>query len=480
LVDFPWSWRERLVEELTFGAAGHVRVESAFQVNFPPELVERYVNPRKVRFANVLLPITSRLNEPLLSLDITGPAGRPAQLVGRASIASLEAEYLGRVASTSGAGPTVRAGVPDHLLEAICIFTPDIFDHLARPDASHQDNLLRYLQSGFGKRLQVSSDDIARWAEASAAAGAVLCNRLGLAPNLKSSSEEVLLALPRLDPLPGTIEDVNELVNRYADAVHAADVASDDEFLVLLGQYGRGFELVVEVEVPILEPFTIKVADDRPLRLPDEKWYQPWRWSRSRNRSYQSLRLRDARSVHIEARVSDPSVKIGSFDLRDQKGQEIGIGPLESARLTDEKVSLYAFAEERPEHAELEIELASVPYVRVPAIVLAPLLIVAAVLAACAPPDDVLVERLALLVVPTTLAATFMLVREQSALAARLQDHLRLALGFLTLLLWVVALFRLATFDAVSPVPERATPDGRHEFVRPAVHDGSAPYNLEG
>ncbi|HEV7773577.1 MAG TPA: hypothetical protein VGO48_09865 [Conexibacter sp.] len=74
------------------------------------------------------------------------------------------------------------------------------------------------------------------------------------------------------------------------------------------------------------------------------------------------------------------------------------------------------------------------------------LLNLGAVAVAIGMPHDALVERLALLTIPTTLAATFVLVREQTALASRLLGRARVALGATTVLLWLVVLVLLLTF----------------------------------
>jgi hypothetical protein len=62
--------------------------------------------------------------------------------------------------------------------------------------------------------------------------------------------------------------------------------------------------------------------------------------------------------------------------------------------------------------------------------------------------DGLYVESLAVLVVPTTLAATVVLAREQSALSARMQFPARLVLLLTLVGLWVATLVEIAVFVA--------------------------------
>lgn len=56
-------------------------------------------------------------------------------------------------------------------------------------------------------------------------------------------------------------------------------------------------------------------------------------------------------------------------------------------------------------------------------------------------------DRLAVLVIPTTVAATFALVREQTALASRLQWIPRLVLTVTTAILWLEVVAGLIVLD---------------------------------
>jgi hypothetical protein len=358
--------------------------------------------------------------------------------VTRASTAALEARYLELLATSSPVAANLEPRLPGRLLEAICVFSPDLFrSYLA--EASHEYKpgvdpmevaLVRYLRSGLGGQFAIEIDEVREWRERRNHVGGALIRRLGEVRSVVSSSEEVLLAIPGVDPLPTSVAEVSGLVDDYADAVLAADAANDDAFLSVLGEYGRRYELIVETEVPLLEPATISVGEDRPLNL---------RLGRSRQR----FALGEARSAHFEARVSDPNVTVGRFDSRRPGGKPARLGPLESARYTSESVSLYSSEPERPYYIEVALRLRPRWHLRLTSYLLILLNVAAATTALVLGTDGQLEARLAVLVVPTTLAATFALVREQSALSIRLLQNTRLLLSASILALWAVAIGQL-------------------------------------
>jgi hypothetical protein len=426
LLDSPLQWRERLVEELVFGGSAHVRATSSYQVSFPPELLHRHIDASRSQTANILLPVALRAKRPLLNLDITGPSGAPAHLLSRASIASLQAEYLQRLAETSPTGPKLATSLPAGLLEAVCVFTPDLYRSFARR-RDQVDGLTDYLRSGLGVGVPLEPDDVERWRRTTARARDVLTRRLDLPPSTESSAEEV-------DPVPQTVKEVDALVAAFARVVDLADRADDQVFLGVLAEYGRRWEMIVEVEVPLWEPSTIKVAEDRPLNPNWRRW------------SVQQFAFADAKSTHLECRVSDPNVAIGGFQVRDAAGKRIGLGPLESVRRTDESFALYSSEPERPDMAEVRLRLRLARHHTFTSVALILLNAGAIAVALLGPTEsDTFVDRLAVLSVPTTLAAAFVLAREQSALALRLQVLPRILLGMTTAALWIVVLLQIAT-----------------------------------
>jgi hypothetical protein len=228
-------------------------------------------------------------------------------------------------------------------------------------------------------------------------------------------------------------------------AVVDADAANDQNFLEALADYGRRFEVVVEVELPLLEPTTIKIAEDRPLEV------ARWGWAPQR------FSFGDARSAHFEARVTDPNVEVTDFDVRDLGGDRVGFGWIESARRTRETLSIYSSEKERPYYVDVQLRLKAALSLRLTAYLLMALTVAAAVIAATMPDNEAYIDRLALLAVPTTIAAAFVLTREQTTLASRLLGRQRLVLGLTTLALWMIVLIGVSTYSRPASEPGQAT-----------------------
>ena len=417
LLDDTPAWRARLVEEAVFAAGSRVRVSSAYQVEFPPALLQRH-DICGVRRANVLLPLTTRLKRGLFNLDISGSGDGPVHLLPRASIAALEALYL-RHLIASGPASDVAPCFPEAVLEAICVQTPAVFRDLflKRCCGWYDLALSQYLKDGLGLS-QLSPADVKPWRERCEQAGRVLAHCLDEPPDRFSASEQLLLAMPRVEPKPTTREEIDRIVDDFCRGVVQALAQGDKDFLVALAEYGRRYEVIVEMEVPLGEPATVKLSEDRPLEI---DWL---------GRTSQRFALGDARSAHFEARVEDPSVVIaGRFDVVDLAGKRVGLGSVEEIRESPESLSIYSSESSRPYYVDVKmgLRLATHLYVMTLALVILNGGALAAVLSLNG--GDSYVEQVAVLTLPTTLAAAFVLVREETALASRLQKLPRLALG---------------------------------------------------
>lgn len=447
LLDGTHVWRERLVSELRFRDRNHVRFSSSYQVDFPPALLDRARVPRKARSANVLLPLTTRQKRPLLNFALSGPGGSPATLTSRLSISGLQAQYLKLLAETSAASAELISTIDSQLYESISVFSPGFFQiwFLDHHDGDMTEALAHYLSGSL--EWSVAAADVNRWREKTTEVGAILVEHLQEPPDLMSSSEEVLLALPHNISPPRSAGEIDSLVEGFHSGVIAAHEAGDDQYLTALAEYGRRYEVVAEVEVPLLEPSRIKIEEDLPLEV-ERRWLRQW--------VGQVFPLGDARSAHLEARVDDPNVEVVDYEVKDLKGQDAKEG-LESIRRTREALTLYGSDPQRPYFVTVWLRLG----VARPLMVGAWLLSVANLLAIVAVPligFDGPADRLAVLAIPTTVAATFALVREQTALATRLQWIPRAFLALTTAILWVevvAGLVAAGNADAQDRMPRR-------------------------
>lgn len=425
----PQAWRERVVSELRFGNRSHLHCVSGYQLDFPPALLNRYLRRRDARIANVLLPLTTREKRPLLNLGVTGPGGAPATVTARASIAALQTHYLISLVEESSARSVLVPLVEERLWEAICMFSPGFFasTYLDRTDGAMVRAQSQFLSSGLG--FEIDEAAVRGWRAKTMAAGQILASRLREPASRLSSSEEMLLAIPNMSPLPTSTGEIDQIVGRFHLAVATAHRNGDEALLTALAEYGRRYELIVEVEVPLLEPCRVKVEEELPLSL-HRRRTQYW--------VVQTFALGDARSAHFEARVDDPSVEMThEHEVRDCLGNDSS-GWLEAVRSTREALAIYTSEPGRPHLAQIAIRLRVASHLMAATQVLVVVNVVAVVLALLIGSDEELASRLAVLVLPTTIAATFVLIREQTALATRLQAIPRLVLALSALLVWGV------------------------------------------
>lgn len=434
-------WKQRAVTEFAFEAANHVRVSRSFQIEFPPALIERYVDPRFTRRANILLPVVTNMKDALLNFNLTGPEGSSATLLPRVSIAGLQADYLEGLASSS---PTGAATLDHGIYDAIGVFTPFTFRtrylrrrvHGPWAERPFEQALRSYLEDGLG--FQIAAGDVTRWRTQTTSAGQILSRRLDEPANPLSSSEEILLAAPLIEPAPANVAAVDRLVESFARHVEAADAAGEDAYLSVLSEYGRRYELICEVEVPLLEPFRIKVEEDRPLGL------------KRGGRVTQSLVAGGSKSMHLEAQTVDSNVVLGGqMSFCDSEGEDVS-ERLELIRTTPERLALYSSDRGRPYIAVLSLRLRTALQLKLASGLLTAIILLTAIVVATLPEDRFFISSLGVLAVPTTVASAFVLTREESSLATRLQRGWRGALATASVTLWLVVLFRLVGYEAPS------------------------------
>ena len=419
LLGDTWAWRQRLVETVTLHDAHHVRVESSYQVQLPASLLARWTTDDVDR-VRVLLPLTTRQKTNLLRFEAVGPQGVALHLLPRAQIATLQVEHLDRLCNTSDAAPSLT-GLTRPLLYAICWFSPDTWQLFEATHGSGEA-LRAYLRDGL--QLPVEDADVARWLQLVTRVSPILTQALAEPPLPTSSSEQILLALPAHEPLPQSIGDVDGMVENYVQAVVAAHEAGDQEILMVLAEYGRRYEVVLDVEITVESPVTLRLREDRPLKDPSAYGHR--------------FPLGDAASAHLEVQIADHNVVLTSYSAADLRGRTMGIPLIESSRFTGESIALYSSDPGRPYYADVTINLRLSPYLRwVGWGTLS--LVCSAVLAGLVLPR----ADLPLVVLPVTFAATLVLTRADTPLAAELQRALRRNLGLAILVLWLVVLVQL-------------------------------------
>jgi hypothetical protein len=441
LLKDSWEWRTRSIEELQFSLASHVRARTRYQCRFPRELLDEFGLTGSV-LVRAAIPLGAKPKRELLRYELRSEQ-RPVYLLERRVIAEIETADLRRLFHASGAAAEFATALNEEMINAICSFMPGIYESFlpraALPEwvrlRGRIEAVRRYLENGLG--LAITKKDIDGWLEVCDAAGEVLARRLEESRDHSSASECPLLALPFLPVLPASREDITKFVQAYGLAVKAADTVGDApsvKALVALAEYGRRWEMIVESEVPTRDTFELSVEEDRPLGIRRRGWAQ------------QSVILGDARSAHVAVSVFDPNVSVDAFGMKTlSRGRptRVALAPLEDVRHTPEALSFYSSDEDRPYLVSVAVRLRTAPYIRWTAIATALITAsaIGAVLAVAPGPD--LVGKLTLLTLPTTVAATFVLVREQTALATLLERTARCLLGLALVGLWGAVLWRV-------------------------------------
>lgn len=443
LLDDTRVWRERAVHEIVLRDSDHVDAVTAYQVRLPLELLRRY-DPAVMPGDQVrlLLPFAQKPKQLLLDVDFSGAKGEPAALLRRQIAAELQAQYLAHVDGR----PLDEQPLGGALWEGMSAFTTSAWnEHLAKTkphrwqmnlpgirDEWRTDALVRYLNSDLA--LGVERDDVGRWLASIEDARLKLIEALGEGPDPQSSAECILLAIPFMSYRPNHIQDIDLLVDDFCSSVDAMDQRARR----LLAEYGRRWEAILDTVVPVGQVCSIKLFEQR-----------PWVGAPSAVLE-QVLPIGDATTTHVEIRAADHAVEIGRPFISDVLGERTGVALADEIRETADAAAIYI-----PSAGERYMALIRTP-VRVPlvhrlALMWTTVFIVAAAAVALAlPEDENLVDTLALLIFPLTLAGAVVLTREATSLAERLLRRWRIGLVVLMTVLWMLALARVLLSADVS------------------------------
>ena len=261
----------------------------------------------------------------------------------------------------------------------------------------------------------------------------LLVTALGEGPCEDSASECVLLAAPFMPARPASKEDRDLLVERFASAVASMSVGARQ----VLAEYGRRWEVIIDTTVPIDRLCSVAIEEKR-----------PWERRRSSSRMKQAVPWGDATTTHVEIRSADHAVVIDRPEVADVIGQRVGIAVGDWIRETADAIAIYASDLDRPYFATIAVRVRVRGVSRAVFALLFALLFAltatAAVVAARLPDGVDLVDSLALLTFPLTLAGALLLSRETTPLAERLLPNKRIALAAAMTILWTITVIRLA------------------------------------
>lgn len=436
LLDDMRAWRERAVIEFELSDSDHVFVESTYQMRIPLSLIRRFqqgVNPGDP--VRLVLPFMVRpKGELLLDVKVAGPEGNSAFILLRQDAAKIQTSYLAHLSESTGE----MEGRISNLLAGICAYTSDAWErtlggepqsrlvwHKKHRRMGHEEDLAEYLQTDLGFNIQ--SSDVQKCLEILKKSRLQLVEALGEGEVQDSASECMLLAIPFMADPPRNLAEVHQLAAAYQETVHNLS----DDGRTVLAEYGRRWEMFVDTVVPAGQLCSVRLAERR-----------PWPNAPSRVMS-QEVAFGDAATTHVEIRVADHGVVIRNpkiYDLAEKKG---GFEVVDATRVTADAVAFYASNEDRPYRARISVEVWPRRFSRLLVYWLLVLIVLAGVAVARMSGGNDLVDALALLAFPLTLAGAVVLARETTPLAERLLRRARYLLGVLITGLWVVILVRM-------------------------------------
>lgn len=416
------AWRVRVVEEITVDAATTCLRRRSLQVApLREHLSDLFEEDPNDPYTHALLAlfVAPIRRGPLMDFDVSGPDGDEASLLPRSEIARRQALYLENLALECGYPLTDELRV---LLVAILGFTGQ---WLASSDVNTKKSFEYYIQDGLDRR--VPADTLAAWTKVGDACWFILRERLDVFRGY-SAPENPALVLPELFDAKILPDDATatEWLNQYLDlleTLHSISETSTPEadpaetFLESLADYANYYDLIVAMRVPLDEPFLVKYAERRDLKL-----------GRFLNKGSQELVLADAQSNHVTFKVTDPNIWISGAAALMPGSEEFSASTFPS-RSSQQTRSFYAHADDRDYRIRVSFRLAPLPRLEAVPYFAAVLLLLLSWALWDARRTDLDLRTLALIAGPAALAASVLLAREPSTLGSRLRLLSSLFLG---------------------------------------------------
>lgn len=431
----PLAWRVRVVEHILVDSAHNCERRRSVQcAPLRQFLADRgFPVGAGARSAMVVVNVASVPRGPLMNFDVEGPLG-PAYLLPRHAIAERQAAFLRRLATdaslvvTDGCYALLRGMVGLPLGDALAEY------------GTRRFSMVSYLRGGLGVA------DLSRyekqWAELGESCVDLLGDRIdgdedaiaSLNPVMALPEAMSLLQLPSVDlsleVLDRALIDPFELLTEADHADRAqTEPGAASELLNSLADYAVEYDLMVATRVPLDEPFMLKYSERRDLNLGT--------WS---NGGSQDVVISDAASNHVVLEVSDPNIVLQNVRVTATNSDGATHGGF-SSRDTGQAWTFYASDMDRDYRATLHFtarptwRVGIVPYVVTLLLVL--------LTAGLWHSGTRGLGQLAIVAGPSALAASVLLARDQSTLAAylRRRTDLLVAGALLALLVSCVALY---------------------------------------
>ncbi|MGW8600789.1 hypothetical protein ACWGLB_17860 [Streptomyces sp. NPDC055893] len=305
----------------------------------------------------------------------------------------------------------------------------------------------------------VTSDMVTTWQAAIQPVQQLV--RMYAASNYSSAAEYPLLALPKLstslvddNAVLQLMQEFNTFLVMAGNRIGSVAAQKLIKFYAVSGNY---WHALVECVVPLEETFMIKTEEKRAIafaaagaQIPGSSKARSWTL---RKYSHQLVTFRDALSNHVSVRIGDASLELSArkATVVTDREEEVPTSP-DFKRATPELLSFYDSSPERPERILLRIPLkASLPSFASRVAILT--LTVSALIAFCffvfrwagvGQGGSMTGTDVAVILVPSAIAASLMLVRDTSTLSAEINKEWSVIIGAVLVGLWIATLLAYA------------------------------------
>ncbi len=424
------AWRQRVVEQITPLTADHYQIQRSFQLEIPYEMegLDPDVGP-----VPLVLPVCWIAKRPMLDFDITDESGASVAVMPRREIAGV----VGR--SLESSSLLVSESLPLETFVAIAASSLGTWEQMTQLSTRPaEDVLIDYTKNGTG--ISVRPADSHRLLNEGRRIASDAYDAAGLAgiwqdlyPDNPAFSGLLLASYANPD-----IQDRDSLVEWVDSHHHAIDqlIADTSESEVNRSNLRR--LCIAGVRWPVLirrachfgEVVLIKTQEVRPSGHPRVRRFQ------------HEAHTDAAQSFHIQIHSPDPTVVIrGDVEAFSAFGAEVGFPQtFEAFRQTDELFTAYLGHPDRPDTVRFEIRFGLRAHVWLG--YLFALVLAASALLGLLLSENLEPELAGVLAIPTSLVAAFVVVREPP-LTARYLDWQRWTLIGLSVLVWVVVVWRL-------------------------------------
>ncbi|MGW2040302.1 hypothetical protein [Streptomyces virginiae] len=483
LLENPEKWRLRSVERIELSSHRWSLRTRTLHVGPMQEVNQELANllaqaPEECRGANgdvrILPPLSQMTKRPVVDFESRVGDIKVSRL-SRAEGASLQARYFAHRVNSATSGQLTVGEDLQELLTAI-------FGSTYPPEGKEVE---AYVKEQDGAWITPSVVAVAKLV------GCEIASRVmegRVLPSVNSSAQNPLIALPYLNQLRMTqnldVLSSEELKERLRSlqlllaSLQGQEESVREPLFKLYGEYGRHWEAFARCNVPLDRPFFVTVSTKRHIQFesPEKEgvvrkvkgWIRPVAWTHAR--------FNDALSSHVNIKVTDMNVELkdGKCEARNELNKPLEVFP-DHIHKTRELFAIYSSKCNRDDRLWIKTTLRlgrPTGWIH--------LLVIATILATLSVTwvvwglfhSRLTAQQLALLLTPSTFAASLLLVRESSHLSAKFTAPARTVIAVCLAALWAGILFLFVKgeihVDEKQPAPT-SSPQVAPSATRPSA-----------